>query len=359
MTVSTIGNYIQGVYTVTSQETKLSDLLTQQETGYKTQNYGELGTQANAQIIYTNATSSISVYNSNITTAQSRISTADSIYTEISDIVNDISSQVTELYTASQPYTSATTASLNAAAKSALSQINSLLNTSLNDRYLFSGSASSVEPMVNDSSVNTGLLGSSAGGTTGLPSSYTSASANYADVCNYFTTVTNYYNGSTDGVENSVQVTSTTMVTYGDSADDTSLQTVLRAIYAAANLQPTTNAGSSDADKSEFQNYLSDIGNDLTAGMTGGTIANATTGGSTTVLGLNTVQGIQGDVYTQLGDIASQNSTAQNYLSTNLGNVQDADLASVATQIVNLETQIQASFKAISIISSLSLASYI
>ncbi|MDR3514871.1 MAG: flagellin [Azospirillaceae bacterium] len=206
-------------------------------------------------------------------------------------------------------------------------------------------------------------MSSTNGTASGLPSSYTSASSSYADVCSYFSTVSNYYAGATDGVESSVQVTSTTSVTYGTSADNTSLQTVLRAIYAAANLQPTTANASSGTNKSEFQNYLSDINNDLTTGMSGGTITNAATnpssGSTNTVVGLNTVQGIQGDVYTNLTDIATQNSTTQSYLSTNLSNIQDADLTAVSTQIINLQTQIQASFKAISIISSLSLASYI
>jgi len=74
---------------------------------------------------------------------------------------------------------------------------------------------------------------------------------------------------------------------------------------------------------------------------------------------LSTEQGVLGDSQTRLETAATNYTDLSTSLSGQISNVQDADLASVSTQLQSVQTQLTASYQLISNLKSLSLTNYL
>ena len=193
------------------------------------------------------------------------------------------------------------TDTLKTEAESALSNLSSLLNTQYGGRYLFAGSSTETAP------VDT--------------SSYSATSTTTAD--------TSYYQGNDDLA--SVRVSGSRTITYGVTADNSAFEQAMRAISVVAN---------------------------------GGTLDSSTISSALdlTTQALDAVTGVQTRMSltsSQLESAINVQTNFQDAASTASSSLTDVDVAAVTAQISTYQTQLEASYSAISKIQSLSLVNYL
>lgn len=274
-------------------QVKQAEATEQQASGQVSDDYGGLGSKAGNVVSLQASVTRSKAYADAANTASTRVET---MYNSVGSILDELSSFKSTL--ASSTISSDT---LQTTAQSALESIVSLMNTQLDGRYLFGGSAVNTLPVDIDS-----IEGS------------TATSADDLD----------YYKG--DDQTTSVRVSSSHVVSYGVTADDDSFRQALWAISTIAN-------GSTDSDS------VTDAIDTLVDSIDG--IATIQTKLSLSASALSDASSAQEDYQT----------TAQDLIS----NLSEVDITTVAANMSNYEAQLEAAYAAIGKIANLSLASYL
>ncbi len=274
-------------------QVKQAQATLQQASGLVSDDYGGLGSKAGSVVSLQASMTRSKAYEEAGNTASNRVQT---MYSAVGSIIDDLSSLKATL--ASSTISSET---LQTTAKSALESVVSLMNTQLDGRYLFAGSAVDTKP-VDISSIE----GSTA----------TSASA------------LDYYQG--DEQVASVRVSSSRVISYGVTANDSSFRQALWAISTIAN-------GSTDSTS------VTDAINSLTSSISD--MANVQTKLSLDASDLKEAVSSQEDYQTSTADVIST--------------LADVDITTVAANMSNYEAQLQAAYAAIGKIAKLSLSSYL
>jgi flagellar hook-associated protein 3 FlgL len=212
--------------------------------------------------------------------------------------------------------------------------VGATLNTQVGDRYIFAGNRYTTAPTVD--------LTQLAAPTTPQAIVLASGSTTPPTIPNYDTA---YAGTSPSGVvasgtsyyaQQQVTVAAGQTMSYGVSADDPTMQQLVYALKQAE-------AGAASGNSATAQQFF----------------ANAKSAVATAIAGLQSLTQQNGDVTSQLGDETATQKQTLSTLQTQLGNITQVDPATVATELSNIENQLNGTYKATSTILNLTLLTYL
>jgi flagellar hook-associated protein 3 FlgL len=300
MRVATFPSINQMVDAALQTQATMANLQTQESSGLVSSDYGGLGAQAGQVLNLQVSISQAEAFAAAGTAAYDRASVMSSALSNISDLLTTFKSDLT-----AADSTDGSSDSLSETASGLLQQMASELNTQYEGEYVFGGSRTGTEPVdVSDPPYAAATATSSA--------------------------VTSYYQG--DDAVTSVRVSDQQVISYGVTADNSSFEEALRALNMVAN------SGSSvDTD----------------------TLTAATNLVTSAIDGLSNVQSDLGANMSAMQSASSAQTDYQTFATTLAGDLTNVDVASVTAQVTSYQTQLEASYAALSKIESLSLADYL
>lgn len=272
----------------------------QTASGKVSSDYGGLGASSKKVIDLQVSISQSKSYEDAATSADARVEVMYSATGSIADLLSSYRAKLTSAISANSSDTSA----LADSARELMSEMASLLNTQYGGRYLFAGSRTDTAPVDLSTYSNT-------------------TSATTAD--------TSYYHG--DDTIASAKVSASQYVSYGVTANNPAFEQAMRSFSMIAN------ATSSPIDSTTISQAL-----DLTTSA------------------LDAVTGVQTKLSlsaSQLERAVSNQQNYQDYASSLASNLTDVDLAAVTAKISSYQSQLEASYSAISKILSLRLSDYL
>lgn len=307
MPISSLAEVQQVIQNLSQLQTQGNTLQQQIATGLKSQSYAGIAPQASQLVDLTAQQSQQQGYIDTINTVNTQLQSMSLATSTITTLVQQFSSQL-----ASNAYNQ-TGATTQSQAQSLLAEIGNYLNTQGADGYLFSGSDTATAPF----------------NAAGLP--------NPGDL----TTAVNgappagYYQGN--DIVAQAQVDNSLTLKYGVTADNPAFEQVVRVLNFLANSPPPD------------PNNTTDVANINQAEKL---LGSATTSLQqlTSAVGLN---------QSQLNTMLQTHQSTLTYVKSNIGDIVNADTATVITQLDALQTQMTASYQTVNVLQNLSLANYL
>lgn len=279
-------------------QSRMAQMQLQEASGLVSTDYGGLGADTRKLLNLEIALARSQSYESAAGDASSRVEMTYTTLSSIGDLLTGFRTQLVAQQSANTSDLSLE--SLANAANLYMEELGSMLNTQFGGYYLFSGSATTTQPV--------DLTG------------YAVADPAIAD--------TSYYNGADDVL--SVRVSAEQTVTFGVNADDPAFEQAFRALGLIA-------TGTADTATIEEALVLIEGAIDsLTAAQGRVSIAAASIERSVTA---------QEDI--------------QAFLEASISSIRDVDVTTIAAQLTAYETQLQASYAALAKVQSLNLLDYI
>ncbi len=328
----------------TATKAQLDTLTAQSASGKVSSSYGGLGTAAHVSLNLRPQMSQMTTWQQNISLANTTLDTTQSVLKQLSSIVSTFSSAAlgTDMETADGARALATQAS------QALDQVVTLLNTTSNGDYTFGGADSSTAPVSTTeiatfaSSAATEVAGLSSGtapatAVSDLLSAGTSAAFTYDSSGTYPAGVTTPIATGRSVNTAFVAGVNSCAKQSGTSTTGSYVRDIITALAGLAGLSNTT------ADQATLQGF----GTGISKILQGATSA------------LATEQAGFGEIQTELTTRSTEITDAQTSLTKQVSSVEDVDMTATATALSTVQTQLQASYKLISNITSLSLTTYL
>lgn len=325
--VSTIGLQMMLVNNMTAEQTSLERLNQQLGTGQQNSNLTDYSASDARQLVDLNTQiTQRQSYISAIKNVQSRLSVYDLSMTDMEGVAG----QGAALAAQNQSYDSNKAPSILSQVNTMLKQVTDDLNQKSGDRYIFSGTRYSTQPVVDLTTL------------TSTPSATPTNTASYV-LPEYDTQyVANAIPPSTSGAaytNDQVLIDQNYSVTYGVSSNDPSFQQLisgLRFIKAAVQAGQSGDAATYSSDMTQANNLLT--------------------------TGLSNIQGLHAGVAANQnilsGEISTQNTDISN-LQDQLTGITGINQASVAAQLQALQTQLEASYSATASAEKLTLTTYL
>jgi len=303
MRVATFASIDQMVNATLQTQATMANEELQESSGLVSTDYAGLGASAkqvlNLQISIARAQS----YANAATAANDRATMMSSALSSMSDVLTSFRS---DLAAANSTDSTTGSSSLQATAADMLQEFASALNTQYAGEYVFGGSKTDTAPVdVSD------------------PPYAAATASSAAD--------TSYYQG--DDVTTSVRVSDDQVIQYGITADNTAFEQALRALNMIANSSGTTVDSTTLTTASDLVVSAMD--------------------------GLTTLQSRLGADSSAMQQAASDQTTYQDDLTTVTDSLTNVDVAAVTAKLTSYQTQLEASYAALSKIESLSLVSYL
>ncbi len=359
-------------------QNQLDKLQLQISSGKKTDVYSGLGSTSRMTLDFHRQKEQVQNYRDTIASTQARVGVMDKAMTRVTEIATEFRAK----YLQNRTYmdTDPTVRSVfQQEAQSAIKEINQLLNSSYEGRYLFSGRLVSTPPMVDPGATST----------AGTPLAVLDNVINTAGASNYvangattafnavITTLTpsaaaytgaapnTYpYNGDNATVSNvppftnalTVRIDEATDVAYTVRGDDPSVAALMQGLYTFA----TTNYSAAQStaffqlmDAASFRIDQSLEGSNLTppAGIPSST--------TPAFSGLRSVLGTIGAIENRLKSVDQQHEQRLTLLDGELGRLEDADPYEAITKLQGLQSQLSSSFQVTSILKDLTLSKFI
>jgi flagellar hook-associated protein 3 FlgL len=335
---------------------RLQSLTQQTTTGLKSQQLGGLGTDLPHALNLKAEITCQQSYSSAVTAAAGRATATQSVLSQLSAIAGQFADTVAIKLDPNDPdgITRAATE-----AKSALQQVAQLLNSQQGGQYLFGGTDLANPPIPDAANIaSAGFAGQIATAVAGLGggnaasvlnTAVTAAGSNAAGVTPFSAFLSDPMAGLSEA-RRAVPTADGQTVPYGISANRNAVaissgtttgswaKDLLGGLSVLANLTPASAASPSD-----FHQLASSVRDWLKG-------AENTLAEETGALGQTQAQ------LTSLQTVQSQTVTA---LTTQLSGAQEVDMAATITKLQDTQTILQASYSAISQLSSLSLAQYL
>lgn len=371
--ISTLGQFLDQISRLKSQQQSIGDLSIQISSGKKTQKLSGLGDDILRTTRARTGINSLTQYSTNITNASRRI---ELMMTSLSEVKAQTDQIKNALFTAVQEGDFPDFESIQALTENVLGFIKDILNQKDGDRYLFSGGDTSEAPIadnglfesalgefVPDSSDLTnppltasGFIGSWGDGTITTEEFIASYKGTTETVLGFSNALTTGTTGKTI-----VRVSDTSEFDYTKLANDPSLREIVRILGVLKELPPvdfapgalndptaTTIAGDTapypPAEKQE--NFFAVI-NDLTSSL------------SRAVTDLTQDMFDIAQVQAQISIIKDSNTDQINAFKDIVGDVEDADITEASAKMLQMQTQLQASFQVTAIVSQLTLANFL
>ncbi|HUZ72611.1 MAG TPA: flagellin [Stellaceae bacterium] len=307
MPVSSLAEVQQVIQNLAQLQTQGNTLQQQISTGLVSQTYAGIAPHASQLVDLTAQQSQQQGYIDTINTVNTQLQSMSLATSTITTLVQQFTTQLE-----SNAYNQAG-ATTQSQAKALLAEIGNYLNTSNGEGYLFSGSATSTPPFNAAGLPNPGDLTTPV---SGAPPS-------------------GYYQG--DGTIAQAQVDSGNTLQYGVTANNPAFEQVVRVLNFLANSPPPNPNNSTDvANINQAEQML--------------TTATTSLQQLTSNIGLN---------QSQLNTMLQTHQSALTLVKSNIGDITNADPATVITQLDALQTQMTASYQTINILQNLSLANYL
>lgn len=279
-------------------QARMAELQLQQASGTVSTDYGGLGRSTKPLLDLEASLKTSQAYADAASEASGRVEVMYSTLSTITDLLSEFRGQITAMMSADSGETSSLT--LISAAEGFREELASLLNTTFEGRYLFSGDATQTAPV--------DLSGYTADAETAS---------------------TDYYQGN--ATITAVKIARDQTVAYGVTADDAAFEQAFRGLGIIAD------AGTVDAD-------LLQSSYDLIVAALDATIA------------------VQSRLSINAGTLersVERQSDYETYLSAMISELKDADVTQIAVTLTSYETQLQASYSAIAKVQSLNLLDYL
>jgi len=345
-----VGTMSFALYNMRQAQQTVDNLTAETASGYLSSNYAGLGTSASAALNLTGELATNATLQANTQSASTIQQVTQTALGQIQTLVSSISAQLLGVSTLSPAALSTASASANAA----LTQIAGLLDTKVGDTYIFAGQDSANPPVPDPSTLSSSAFVTAIqNAVAGLSTS--SASAVQAQL------LTVAAPGATSPFSATLEASN--QPSSVDLGDGTSVQVGMLA-------DQNTNAVSAGTGTTSTGSYMRDIFMGLSAL---GALGNADLGDAqvqSLLSGLHTTLsnaddalnvdigglGVRQDTVTSAATELQGVSTA---LTAQLGNAQDADPATVATELSTAQTQLQASYSIVSALHTLTLVTYL
>ncbi len=359
-------------------QTQLDKTQLQISSGKKTDIYSGLGSTSRITLDLHRQREQIQNYRDTIASTSARMQVMDKAMTRLTEIATDFRSKFLQnrIYMGTDPNVRAV---FQGEAQSALKEINQILNSQYEGRYLFSGRLITTPPMIDPGAVATAgtplavldnVVNTAAGSnyvangaTVALNSvitTLTPSGAAYTGVAPN----TYPYQGDLPAYTNAppltnaltVRVDSATDVCYTVRGDDTPVASLLQGVYifATANFNAGAQASFfSLMDAASFRIDQSLDGSNLTP-PTG--VPSSTTPAFN---GLRSVLGSLGAIENRLKNVDLQHEQTQTLLDNELGRLEDADPYEAITKLQGLQAQLTSSFQVTATLRDLTLSKFI
>ena len=280
-------------------------------------------------------------YGGAVQTALNRVSLYATTIQHVLDLATNAKSMMIENRDPSFAATSAPAVQAN----SLLDQIGTALQVKDGDRYLFSGTNYTSNPLGVSplSSISTTYPAGAVPGTdytTFTPAANAAGipPAPYASAANYYLSTTGTVQGYFDSSQVQLYVDDNEQVSYGVSGAADGFQTLIDAVvrFRDAAADVTTDPDNYEARVDDARSQL-----------------------DTAITQLQTLASANGYNQQQLTDLQTRQANTEDTLKIRIGQIQDADPAEVSTTITNLQTSLQASYYVTNSMLSLSLINYL
>ena len=363
--ISSYGQYLRMQSETQRLQRQQLTLQVQATSGKKGTAIGDLGVEAKHSLNIRAVTEQLKTYKENISGVELYTSTMDTAMSRMGDILNDLRDEYTKMSsTLSSQKTTGTpdTTFLNELGKRGLEEIQSLLNTKVEGRYIFAASDFHNAPVPDVSGLYNAFQAEM---TTNLPTATTAAEQTdiltnlkgYVGLPNTTlvslgvpTTPSQAYLGgagtsglysaslqSSGGAPLVARVDVDRQIGYGIRADAPMFQDMMRALATAATI--TFPAGN----PAGYKAILED----------------GATATRTSITNLSNETGRLGITRKQIADISTKHDSVTTSLKVALGDVEDVDMAEVATKLQQSSTALEATYRIIASMKSLSLVNFL
>ena len=345
-----VGTLAAVLYNTAQISAQIGTLSAQSSSDLISSDYAGLGDAAGAALDLSGQVALNTTYQTNANEAATQAQVAQSALGQIQTLVSGFASQLLEPASATQ----VGLATLATSASSALQQVANLLNTKIGDDYVFAGQDSSNPPIPNPATLSTSAFATAIQNAVANLDSQ-SASATQAQILGAAAP------GATSPFSASLEASN--LAASADIGDGLSVQTSVLADQNA-------NAVSAGTGSTSTGSYTRDILASLaTVAALGTQTASDPKVVSLLSLTQTTLSNADDALNTDIGSLGARQQTITNAqseltstataLTTQLGNLQDADTAEVATKLSTAQNQLQASYKIIADLEQLSLAKYL
>jgi flagellar hook-associated protein 3 FlgL len=327
--ISSLSKVNDSLALMQASEQTVNKLAQQNSTGTQSTSLAGYGTQA----------STILNLNSSIAETKSWLSNSTQVNTYLSaynSALSELSSDATQLQTALASFGSGggtSSSDLATLINGLQADVTATLNTQVGDRYIFAGNRYTTAPTV--------ALSSLAVPTTPTAISLASNSTTPPTIPEYDVAYAGTTNGQvTSGTQYYAQQTATIgnneTVTYGVSADDSTIQNLVYALQQAKAATQTSSTTNSAA-----------------------FIANAKSAVSTAITGLSTVTESNTTAQTTISSAQSVQKASVSLLQNQVADITQVDSATIAAELTAAENQLEGSYKATSTLLNLTILTYL
>jgi flagellar hook-associated protein 3 FlgL len=329
--ISSVGFFTSTTSLFATTENQLNTLTQQLNTGKKATSLDGYGSSASTILNLTDTVNETQSFIANSTQVNTVLTAYDTTLNEVSSDASQLNQALSQV----SPSNPSSITTLQALIKGLQADVGATLNTQVGDRFLYSGTRFNTQPVVDLTQLappatpvaftpvvpNTTALAAppAAPGTFNSPLPTYDTQSPATDPFNQaYATQT-------------ATISPTESVSYGITSNDPSFQALVYALQEAQ-----AGAGATGATQQQF-------------------FANANSALQTAISGIQNLQQQNDNVEVTIKSQQTvQNQTIDN-LQNQLGNLQDVDSATVATELTSLENQLQASFKVTSSILNLSI----
>jgi flagellar hook-associated protein 3 FlgL len=314
---STLGLELTNLQVLSSGQAALGNLSTQLTTQKKSEDLADYST-SDAQNILNDAASlaSQNSYLSVINTISARVSSYDTTLTSMESTMSTISSALTS----AQTYNSSSNASLTTQITSALQSVGDYLNTTVDGKYIFSGSRYTEAPVTD---------------LTALPVPPTDTVVTSPTLPVYDADYTGPGSTSTTAwTQNQISIDDSNQLTYGVTSTQKGFQELILGLrWAYAATQDPTNY---TADMTTARNLMTAATNDIQS------------------------------IHTSVSNSSAMLSTTQSTINTTISNLQtskdaleNVDTNQVSVEITTYQSTLEASYAAVAVLAKLSIVQYL
>jgi flagellar hook-associated protein 3 FlgL len=345
-----VGTLNTAIYDMNLTQRTIATLTAETSSGYVSDDYAGLGAGAGAALDLTGELALNSTQQANADQAANVQQVTQTALGQIQTLLSGITSQLLSPdVSSSQGF-----ASLSSSAQDALQQVASLLDTQSGGVYVFAGQDSATPPVPDPagitqsafySAIQTAVAGLPTNGAAAVQAQ-TLAIASPGGTSPFSASLEDSNQPATVDLGNGESVQVGMLADQNSNAVSAGTGTTSTGSYMRdilLGLSTVSALSGSDPTDPQVQALLSST---LT------TLNGADTALNTDIAGLGGRHDVITDAKTELGNVATA-------LTTQLGNVEDADTATVATQLSQAQNQLQASYSVIAALGQLSLAKYL
>ena len=348
LNVSSLGSFLQLNGSIRSLQKSLLDGQKELSTGIKADLMAALGSQTTSDVDLRNAYAETTEFKTTTGIVSTRL---DTMQTALTGIKDSLDKARTQALTATSPVARQ---QLQQLAQTTIDQINSLLNTQIDGRYVFAGTQTDTAPIQGQNAVNAATslsptqavaqvianLGpmtdaasalNVANGTDGISSLFDDSNSN--SNLRFTPTV---YNGATSGTV-TARLDHGYQIDYGLRADDPAIRDALQGLYMLAAVP------SGSVPDAAYQAWQSEAVSHLDKGFQG-------------VIGMAANIGFQQGA---VADVMTRHDSTLTQLNTQIVNLEQADPYQTAAKLSQLQTQLEATFQVTARMSQLSLTNFL